>query len=82
VQVTEHLKADGLVQAAHADRFVAAGADQVSDQVACGGVVRGIEQHRALGLLPRGRRQGADRQRAERLDQPRSGRQQASQDLC
>ena len=37
VQVAEHLDADGLVQAAHADRFVAVGADQVSDQVACGG---------------------------------------------
>jgi hypothetical protein len=34
VQVAEHLDADGLVQAADADRFVAAGADQVSDQVA------------------------------------------------
>jgi hypothetical protein len=32
VQVAEHLKADGLVQAAHADRFVAAGPDQVGDQ--------------------------------------------------
>jgi hypothetical protein len=31
VQVAEHLDADGLVQAADADRFVAAGADQVSD---------------------------------------------------
>src|SRR6516165_10742010 len=31
VQVAEHLDADGLVQAAHADRFVAVGADQLSD---------------------------------------------------
>src|SRR6184192_1313884 len=36
VQVAEHLDADGLVQPAHADRFVAAGPDQVGDQVARG----------------------------------------------
>src|SRR4249919_1076633 len=39
VQVAEHLDADGLVQAAGADRFVATGADQISDQVARGVVV-------------------------------------------
>ena len=51
VQVAEHLDADGLVQATHADRFVAADADQVGDQVAGGGVVRGVELDRALGFL-------------------------------
>src|SRR5260221_7107616 len=57
VQVAEHLDADGLVQAAHLDRFVAADADQVSDQVACGVVVRSVELHCTLGLPPRGRGQ-------------------------
>jgi hypothetical protein len=57
VQVAEHLDADGLVQAADADRFVAAGADQPGDQVACGAVVCGVELHRMLGLPPCGRGQ-------------------------
>jgi len=84
VQVAEHLDADGLVQAAHADRFVAADADQLSDQVACGLVVGGVELQRALRLSPRGIAEqlvGA-RQRAERLDQPCSGRQQSGEDLA
>ena len=34
MQVTEHLDADGLIQATHVDRLEAARADQVSDQVA------------------------------------------------
>src|SRR6516165_352185 len=55
VQVAEHLDADGLVQAADADRFEPAGADQAGDQVTRGGVVRGVELHRALGLPPGGR---------------------------
>ena len=51
MQVAEHLDADGLVQAADQDRFVAARADQVGDQVTRGGVVGGVEQDRTLGFL-------------------------------
>jgi len=58
MQVAEHFDTDGLVQAAHADRFVAAGADQLSDQVARGGVVGCVEENRALGLPPGGRAVG------------------------
>ncbi len=53
VQVAEHLDADGLVQAAYADRVEVGHADQASDQVSRGGVVvGGVEQHRSLGLPP------------------------------
>ena len=85
MQVTEHLQADRLVQAAHADRFIAGHADQVCDLLARGVIVGGVEQHRTLGLPPGHREQGVSRQRAERLDQPRSGRQarqELAQDSC
>src|SRR5690348_6196992 len=45
MQVAEHLDADRLVQAAHADWVVAADADQLGDQIARGGIVGGVELH-------------------------------------
>jgi hypothetical protein len=68
-----------FIQTAHADRFVAVGLDQLSDELAGGVVVGGVELHRALGLPPCGRGQCVGRQRAEGLDQPRSGGQQIGQ---
>ena len=64
------------------DRVEAGRPDQVRDQVAGRVVVGGVEQHRPVGLLPGGRGQRGGRQRAERLDQPRPGRQQPGQDLA
>ena len=58
------------------------GPDQLGGQVPGRVVVGGIEQHRPVGLPPGGRGQRPGRQRAERLDQPRPGRQQAGQDLA
>src|SRR2546429_9237646 len=59
VQVAEHLEADGLVQAAHTDRFIAAAADQVRDQVASRRGGSGGEAPPPLLLLPLRRGQRA-----------------------
>jgi hypothetical protein len=48
MQVTEHLDADGLGQAAHPDRVETSGPDQAGDQVAGRVVVGGVEQYRSL----------------------------------
>lgn len=54
LQVAEHLNADGMGQATHADRLIATDASQVRDQIARGVVVRGGELHCPLRILPRG----------------------------
>jgi hypothetical protein len=81
MQVAERFCADRLVQPADAERGVSVGANQLGHQVARCSVIRGVELYRPLGFAPGRGGQRVGRQRAERLDELRAGRQQAGQDL-